>query len=67
MVKVMTLFEKLEKKFDKLAKKLESFSKSTTFESIENWGGVKVAQSNGHLEIEGEVKSLKVNGKKVKL
>ena len=57
----MGIMEDLKKRFDSITSKLEL---NTSFESLstDNVSGIDIASSNGHIEIEGPVKSLKVNG-----
>lgn len=61
----MTLVQELKKKFENIFKWMDGMGVTTTFESLNMSGGVTVANRNGDVEIEGKVKSLKVNGKQV--
>jgi len=74
------MFKDMKIKIDKVTKEINGTSKNVdkvfealndVFETIEESaevesGGISSSINNGHVEITGDIKSLKVNGKKVK-
>lgn len=66
----MTKWNKFWKDFENLFESMEGamddFSSSTNTQ-VMNGNGTSVVTKNGHVEIKGNIKSLKVNGKVIKL